>query len=167
MNNLTVVECFIFIFTQLLWLLDAVLRVTGRKYASYPLRVEVHEFMNDSWTLQTVHEQLMISLWNWWEQVHELKFMNGSWTHIHEPVKNGSWTRGFNNLLKKDSWFGSWTNDERFMHLKSRKIHDLVHELMMNDSCTLTDYVVHELFIRHSWLCFKELMRVFSWIWKM
>jgi len=32
----------------------------------------------------------------------------------------------------------------------SRKIHDLVHELMMNDSCTLTDYVVHELFIRHS-----------------
>jgi len=47
--------------------------------------------------------------------------MNDSWTHIHEPVKNGSWTRGFNNVFKKDSWFGSWTNDERFMHLLFKK----------------------------------------------
>ena len=43
----------------------------------------------------------------------------------------------------------------------SRQIHDLVHVLMMNDSCTFKDYVVHELFIRHFLLCFKELMRFF------
>ena len=66
-------------------------------------------------------------------------------------------------MIHEHTFMNQWrmVHEQEGLIMYSRKIHDLVHELMMNDSCTLTDYVVHELFIRHSWLCFKEVMIVF------